>query len=92
MVGKIIYFKEVEGHWVIGNHGSLGGRSRRNYHPESNADMMLGKILEQLYSKQKRISFHLPNLANERNWYKVADLGEKCKFFKGFTTLSLPMA
>jgi len=74
-------FKEVEVHWVIGNHGSLGGRSRRNYHPESNADMMLGKILEQLYKDEKRITFKLPNLDGERNWYKVADLGNKCKFF-----------
>ena len=36
-------FKEVEVYWVIGNHGALGGRSRRDYNPETNADRMTPK-------------------------------------------------
>ena len=53
-------FKEVEVTWVIGNHGSLGGRARKDYHPDSNSDRMLGKIMQMVYEKDKRISFHVP--------------------------------
>lgn len=69
-------FKEVEVVWVIGNHGALGGRSRRDYNPESNADRMLGKILQTMYENEKRIKFHVPT----KSWYTVADLGVKAKF------------
>lgn len=69
-------FEEVECHWVIGNHGALGGRSRRDYNPESNADRMLGKILQTMFNKQPRMKFHVP----EKSWYTVADLGVKAKF------------
>jgi len=54
-------FQEVEVHWVIGNHGSLGGRARKDYHPDSNADRMLGKIMDMVYEKDKRISFVIPD-------------------------------
>jgi len=50
-------FKEVDVHWVIGNHGSLGGRARKDYHPDSNSDRMLGKIMSMVYGNDKRISF-----------------------------------
>ena len=50
-------FKEVEVVWVIGNHGALGGRSRRDYNPETNADRMLGRILETMFANEKRIKF-----------------------------------
>ena len=74
-------FNEVEVHWVIGNHGHLGGRSRKNYHPDSNADRMLGKIMDMIYEKEKRISFVIPNTTGDNHWFDIADLGEKCKFF-----------
>lgn len=69
-------FETVECYWVIGNHGALGGRSRRDYNPESNADRMLGKILQTMYENEKRIKFHVPT----KSWYTVADLGVKAKF------------
>ena len=69
-------FDEVEVYWVIGNHGALGGRSRRDYNPESNADRMLGKILETMFANEKRIKFIVP----DKTWYLVADLGKKAKF------------
>ena len=69
-------FETVECYWVIGNHGALGGRSRRDYNPESNADRMLGKILQTMFEGEKRIKFHVP----EKSWYTVADLGVKAKF------------
>src|SRR6056300_511664 len=73
-------FEEVEVYWVIGNHGALGGRSRRDYNPETNADRMLGKILDTMFAGEKRIKFHIPE-GVDNHWYTVADLGEKAKFF-----------
>ena len=74
-------FEEVQCHFVIGNHGALGGKSRRSYNPESNADRMLYKIVEMSFKDEKRISFSIPADKGERSWYDVADLGEKLKFF-----------
>jgi|TARA_Y100000114_G_scaffold31946_1_gene27510 hypothetical protein len=73
-------FDEVECYWVIGNHGALGGRSRRDYNPETNADRMLGKILDTMFANEKRIKFHIPE-GVDQHWYTVADLGVKAKFF-----------
>ena len=64
---------------MIGNHGALGGRSRRDYNPETNADRMLGKILSTMFANEKRIKFHIPE-GVDNHWYAVADLGEKAKF------------
>ena len=74
-------FDDVEVHWVIGNHGSLGGRARKDYHPDSNADRMLGKIMSMIYEKEKRIEFTIPDSKSDNHWFDVADLGEGCKFF-----------
>tara|TARA_R100000329_G_C7612769_1_gene217498 strand:- start:1058 stop:2128 length:1071 start_codon:yes stop_codon:yes gene_type:complete len=73
-------FEEVEVYWVIGNHGALGGRSRRDYNPETNADRMLGRILKMMFAHEPRIKFIVPEGGNERNWYLVANLGMKAKF------------
>lgn len=72
-------FKEVEVVWVIGNHGALGGRARRDYNPETNADRMLGKILETMFANEKRIKFIVPDGDKQKHWYTIANLGEKCK-------------
>jgi len=74
-------FKQVDVTWVIGNHGSLGGRARKDYHPDSNSDRMLGKIMQMIYDAEKRISFHVPDSTTEDHWYAIADLGKDCKFF-----------
>ena len=74
-------FKEVDVHWVIGNHGSLGGRARKDYHPDSNADRMLGKIMSMIYDSDKRISFTIPDSTGDNHWFDIADLGKECKFF-----------
>ena len=73
-------FKEVDVYWVIGNHGALGGRSRRDYNPETNADRMLGKILQTMFAGEKRIKFIIPE-GVDNHWYTVARLGPKAKFF-----------
>jgi hypothetical protein len=72
-------FDEVECVWVIGNHGALGGRSRRDYNPETNADRMLGKILQTMFAGEKRIKFTIPE-GVDNHWYAVANLGRKAKF------------
>jgi Icc-related predicted phosphoesterase len=73
-------FETVDVYWVIGNHGALGGRSRRDYDPETNADRMLGRILDTMFAGEKRIKFIVPDGQNDRNWYTVANLGKKAKF------------
>jgi hypothetical protein len=71
-------FEEVEVHAVPGNHGYLGGRSRREMHPESNADRMLYQIVKQITDKAglENVTW---NIAED--WFTVADLGEGCRFF-----------
>ena len=68
-------FQEVDVYWVIGNHGALGGRSRKDYNPESNADRMLGKILQTMFKGEKRIKFIIPE-GVDNHWYTVANLGK----------------
>ena len=68
-------FDEVEVTWVIGNHGSLGGRARKDYHPDSNADRMLGKIMSMVYEYEKRISFIIPDSTGDNHWFAIANLG-----------------
>lgn len=75
------HFDEVECHWVIGNHGSLGGRARKDMHPETNADAMLGNIMSQLFANEPRMKWHVAYKKNERAWYTVANLGRKARFF-----------
>ncbi len=73
-------FAEVDVHWVIGNHGHLGGRSRKDYHPDSNADRMLGSIMSMIYRDEKRIKWTIPDSEGDNHWFDIADLGENCKF------------
>lgn len=61
---------------VIGNHGALGGRSRRDYNPESNADRMLYRIVQQMLAHEKRLTWHVPDGPSERNWYAVDRVGQ----------------
>jgi hypothetical protein len=74
-------FEQVEVTWVIGNHGSLGGRARKDYHPDSNADRMLGKIMDMIYEKEKRITFEIPDSSGDNHWFGIADVGKNCRFF-----------
>jgi hypothetical protein len=70
-------FEKVHVVGVIGNHGALGGRDRREYHPETNADAMLYEITRQVVATEKRITW-APNVREgERLWYAVDRVGEK---------------
>jgi len=69
------HFEKINVVGVIGNHGSLGGRARRDYSPETNADRMLYRILETLFRDESRISWTIPDGPGERNWYAVDSIG-----------------
>lgn len=59
---------------VIGNHGRLGGKSSRDYSPESNADRMLYRITQSLLAEE-RITWDIPDGRGERNWYAIDRIG-----------------
>lgn len=62
-------------HTVWGNHGYLGGRSRKDMHPESNADNFAYVYLKNLFEHEPRVEFRV-----SREWYNTADLGDGLKF------------
>lgn len=64
-------FEQVHVVGVIGNHGALGGRSRRDYNPETNADRMLYRIVQQILDGTSNISWNIPDGDGERNWYAI---------------------
>lgn len=68
-------FEKVTFVGVIGNHGSLGGRAKRDHDPETNGDRMLYRIAELMFDGEKRISFNIPDGRGEKNWYAVDKIG-----------------
>ena len=68
-------FKKVTLVGVIGNHGAVGGRSRRDHDPETNADRMLYRIVQLMYENEKRISFNIPDGRGDKNWYAIDRIG-----------------
>ena len=69
-------FEKVHVVGVIGNHGSLGGRARKDYNGESNADRMLYNICRQIMEGQERLTWFVPWEKNERAWYAVDRIGD----------------
>ncbi len=73
-------FESVRVVGVIGNHGALGGRARRDYHPESNADAMMYEVTRLALLGEKRITW-APNVTEgERHWYATDTIGDKTFF------------
>jgi hypothetical protein len=68
-------FEKVTFVGVIGNHGSVGGRARRDHDPETNGDRMLYRIMQLVFENEKRIEFHIPDGRGERNWYAIDNIG-----------------
>lgn len=61
---------------VIGNHGALGGRSRREYNPTTNADRMLYRITAGLLEKETpRLTVQIPDSERQRDWYAIDAIG-----------------
>ena len=69
-------FEKVHVVGVIGNHGSIGGRMRREYNGETNADRMLYNICRQILEPEKRLSWFIPWEKDERAWYAVDRIGD----------------
>lgn len=76
----LAYFDRVHVVGVIGNHGALAGRSRREMHPESNADAMLMEVTRQLTESEKRLTWAPNSTPGERHWYAVDSIGDKTFF------------
>lgn len=68
-------FEKVKFVGVIGNHGSVGGRARRDHDPETNGDRMLYRIVQLMFENEKRIEFQIPDGRGERNWYAIDTIG-----------------
>lgn len=69
-------FDRVHVTGVIGNHGRMGGKSRRDYTPEANADRMLYRIMAMLFEKEPRLSFNIPE-GNHSHWFAVEKVGDR---------------
>jgi len=69
------HFEHVHVTAVIGNHGAVGGRMRKQHDPETNMDRLLYKICEMIFESEERISFNIPDGKGERNWYAVDYIG-----------------
>jgi hypothetical protein len=68
---------------VIGNHGAIGGPSRREMHPETNADTMVYRITEQIVS-DPRLTWTIADPSGERGWYAIDAIGNySCLLFHG---------
>ncbi len=68
----------VEG--VIGNHGAIGGRARKDYHPETNADAMMYEVARQMLGPQERITWGPNVIPGERRWFAVDQVGKHRSF------------
>ncbi|HJS83578.1 MAG TPA: hypothetical protein VJ742_12165 [Nitrososphaera sp.] len=69
------HFEKIEFHGVVGNHGSIGGRARREYNDETNMDRMLYKITEHIFSNEPRIKFNIPDGFGERSFWTIDRIG-----------------
>jgi hypothetical protein len=67
-------FDKVNVTAVIGNHGAIGGPSRREMHPETNADTMVYRIVEQMV-KDPRLTWDIADPSGERGWYAIDHIG-----------------
>jgi hypothetical protein len=70
-------FQRVHVVGVIGNHGAIGGISRRESHPETNADAMLYEVARMLLANEPRLTWDPNMLAGERKWCAIDRIGEK---------------
>lgn len=73
-------FERVRVVGVVGNHGSLGGRARKDYHPESNADSMMMEATRLALNGEPRITWAGNYAPGARLWYAIDEIGDH-KFF-----------
>lgn len=70
-------FETVEVHAVPGNHGYLGGRARKDMHPESNADRMVYANTQNILdaSGLDRLTWNV-----SMDWWAVAEVYPQVRF------------
>ena len=68
-------FEHIHVTGVIGNHGAIGGRARKQHDPESNMDRLLYQIVRLIFADEPRITFNIPDGKGERHWYAVDSIG-----------------
>lgn len=73
-------FDKIHVFGIAGNHGIVGGRSRHEIHPETNADRMLYAISKSILENEPRIEWTIPNGELEGDFYAIDNIGEK-RFF-----------
>jgi hypothetical protein len=69
-------FEHVHVTGVIGNHGAVGGKARRQHDPETNMDRLLYKIVSLMFRNEPRISFNIPDGRGERSFYAIDSIGD----------------
>ena len=63
---------------VPGNHGDVGGASRKQYNPETNFDRMLSVIVKQLFDSagETRLTWNIPAGYGQSSFYAVDYVGD----------------
>lgn len=71
-------FEEVDVVSVPGNHGEVGGASRKQYNPETNFDRMLTTIVKHMFDSagEKRLTWTIPEGYGKSSWYAVDYVGD----------------
>lgn len=70
-------FDKVHVVGVIGNHGSLGTRARREFNPNTNWDRVVYDSTRDLFRNEKRVTWVIPEDEERRAWYAVDKVGDK---------------
>lgn len=72
------HFEHLDVVSVPGNHGDMGGASRKRYNPETNADRILSRIVQHIIesSGQQRVTFNVPSGFGKSGFYAVDYVGE----------------
>lgn len=68
-------FETVHFVGIIGNHGSAGGRARKEYNSETNMDRILYQIIKLIFADEPRVTFDIPDGFGERSFYAVDTIG-----------------
>jgi hypothetical protein len=63
---------------VPGNHGDVGGASRKQYNPETNFDRMLSTICKHMFDSagETRLTWTIPEGYGRSSWYAVDYVGD----------------
>lgn len=62
---------------IAGNHGAIGGKSRNEIHPETNADRLVYRTVQLILENEPRITWDIPAGSKEGDFYTIDQVGEK---------------